>query len=83
MARKPHDPYVVSDATCKGCSHYRYLAGFYMKACHYTLDTGKFKPLDMKCADCTYKTTMKLKLKEHSWRGRPKKKGKKKCHSKT
>ena len=64
-----HDPYIVSDATCKGCIYYRYLSGGFTRACHYTYDTGKFRPLDMKCADCTYKTTRKRRVNEHSSRG--------------
>ena len=50
-----NDPYVVSKETCGGCKYYYPLSYGCFKACNYTLDTGKFKPLDMKCADCTFK----------------------------
>lgn len=55
---KNNDPYVVSKETCSGCRYFRSLGGEACGPsmfCSYTLDTGKFKPLDMKCADCTYK----------------------------
>lgn len=55
-----HDPYVVSKATCGGCRYYKSLAGECCNTnmfCSYTLETGDFKPLDMKCAECTYKET--------------------------
>lgn len=54
-----NDPYVVSDATCKGCMYYKYMFMIGDDAschyCDYTLATGKVKPHDMKCADCTYR----------------------------
>lgn len=53
------DPYIVSDETCKGCMYYKYtyLDGNEQKDryCDYTLATGKIKPHDMKCADCTFR----------------------------
>ena len=58
MKAKEHDPYVVSKATCGGCKYFKPFAGDCCNTnmfCSYTYDTGKFKPLDMKCADCTYK----------------------------
>lgn len=66
---KKTDPYIVSDKTCKGCIYYRYLGGAGIKACHYTFDTGKLKPLDMRCADCKYKTTKQRRVNVHSSRG--------------
>lgn len=54
------DPYVVSVATCDGCRYFKTLGGECCGTnmyCSYTLDTGELKPLDMKCADCTYKDT--------------------------
>lgn len=52
---KENDPYIVSKATCGGCKYFRYLSGEFMLACHYTYDTGKLKPLNMKCSECTFK----------------------------
>ncbi len=69
------DPFVVSKATCGGCIYYRYLGGAGIKACHYTLETGKIRPLDMKCADCTYKTIKKRNANLHSSRGGKNRKG--------
>lgn len=55
------DPYVATKATCGGCKYYRTMMGNYMLACHYTLDTGKPKPLDMRCDECTLKEKGKRK----------------------
>jgi len=56
--KKSNDPYVVSKETCGGCRYYKYLGGNdSTRYCSYTLETGDFKPLDMKCAECTYKDT--------------------------
>ncbi len=60
MKAKEHDPYVVSKDTCGGCKFYKSLGGCQCDAtmfCSYTIDTGKFKPMDMPCAECTYKDT--------------------------
>ena len=76
---KEHDPYVVSKATCKGCENFKSLSGCGggEMFCSYTYTTGKFKPMDMKCADCTFKVPRKRKN-IHCWRGGKKGKGSKK-----
>lgn len=62
-----HDPYVVSRETCGGCRYYRSLGGGESPGtnmfCAYTWETGDFKPMDMKCADCTYKDTKRTRRK--------------------
>ena len=63
------DPFIVSDETCRGCIYYRYLSGAGLRACHYTLDTGKFRPLDMPCDECTYKVTTRRRVNRHSSNG--------------
>lgn len=52
------DPYVVSDATCKGCIYYAPLAQSSISSmwfCSYALDTGKCRPRGESCVDCSVK----------------------------
>lgn len=59
-----NDPYVVSKATCGDCRYYRSLGGEGCGTnmfCSYTWETGKFKPLDMRCDECTFKETGRVR----------------------
>lgn len=58
MSRPKKDPYVVSDATCKGCIHYAPLAECSISSmwcCAYILDTGHCRPKGETCAECSVK----------------------------
>lgn len=58
MPRPKKDPYVVSDATCKGCIHYAPLAECSISSmwcCTYILDTGHRRPEGETCAECSVK----------------------------
>jgi len=56
---KEKSPYIVSDATCKGCCYYGHLInGWSVKCCTYTLETGRARPL-VPCAECTVKSSKK------------------------
>lgn len=57
---RSRDPYVVSDATCKGCIYYAPLANTSISSmwfCSYALDTGHCRPKGESCADCSVKET--------------------------
>ena len=56
MPRPKKDPYVVSDATCKGCIHYAPLSEYSISSmwcCNYILDTGHCRPKGETCAECS------------------------------
>lgn len=58
MSRPKKDPYVVSDATCRGCIHYGPLAECSISSmwcCNYILDTGHSRPKGESCVDCSVK----------------------------
>lgn len=58
MPRPKKNPYVVSDATCKGCIHYAPLAECSISSmwcCTYILDTGHRRPEGETCAECSVK----------------------------
>ena len=58
MSRPKKDPYVVSNATCKGCIHYAPLAECSISStwcCTYILDTGHCRSKGETCAECSVK----------------------------